>query len=352
MADKILSFYIQDDWKVTRHLTVQYGIRLEHYGKPYSPPFGLAQFDPKTYNNDPSAVGQNTGVSWHKSNSAIPLAGTADTLLFYSPRVGAAYDLFGNGRTIVRGGFGNYRSYDSVQSNSYTAAAQTAIGSVQWSCGQNDALCPTYEDIDTHAQPPAVFGQGIPAGTLSAPNTPAPVRPRGHDQPLVTTYEDIDTHAQPPAVFGQGIPAGTLSAPNTIATVSPHDHDQPLVTTYSVTVDQRLPAKMNIEVSYVGNSSKYFQPQINVNAIPLGGMLGFTCPTSSTSVACQQQFRPYQNYQDIMSETTAGKARFDSLQGSLQRTSGFLTLMVNYTYSKTLGDSFLGTNSTSGYADY
>ncbi len=308
MADKILSFYIQDDWKVTRHLTVQYGIRLEHYGKPYSPPFGLAQFDPKTYNNDPSAVGQNTGVSWHKSNSAIPLAGTADTLLFYSPRVGAAYDLFGNGRTIVRGGFGNYRSYDSVQSNSYTAAAQTAIGSVQWSCGQNDALCPTYEDIDTHAQPPAVFGQGIPAGTLSAPNT--------------------------------------------IATVSPHDHDQPLVTTYSVTVDQRLPAKMNIEVSYVGNSSKYFQPQINVNAIPLGGMLGFTCPTSSTSVACQQQFRPYQNYQDIMSETTAGKARFDSLQGSLQRTSGFLTLMVNYTYSKTLGDSFLGTNSTSGYADY
>lgn len=309
MADKIVSFYAQDDWKLTRRLTVQYGLRFEHYGKPYSPPYGLAQFNPATYNNDPSAVGQNTGVSWHKANSAIPLAGTADTLLFYSPRLGAAYDVFGNGRTIVRGGYGRYRAYDSVQSNSYSAAAQTAIGSVAWSCGWNDALCPTYEDIDTHAQGPAVFGKGIPAGTLASPNS--------------------------------------------ISTVNPHDHEQPLVSTYSVTVDQKLPWKMNVEASYVGNSSLYFQPQINVNAVPLGAMLNSTCAAGTTvTVACTQGYRPYQNYQDINSETTAGKARFDSLQTSLQRTSGFLTLMINYTYSKSLGDGMLGTNSTSGYADY
>ena len=309
MADKILSFYAQDDWKLTRRLTVQYGLRFEHYGKPYSPPFGLAQFNPATYSNDPAAVGNNTGVSWHKATSSIPLAGTADTFLFFSPRLGAAYDLFGNGRTILRGGYGKYRAYDSVQSNSYTAAAQTAIGSVAWNCGWNDALCPTYEDIDTHAQGPAVFGNGIPAGTLASPNS--------------------------------------------INVVSPHDHEQPLVTTYSVTIDQRLPGKMNIEASYVGNSSLYFQPQINVNAVPLGAMLNPSCAAgTSVSTACTQQYRPYQNYQDIQSETTAGKARFDSLQMSLQRTSGFLTLMVNYTYSKSLSDGQLGTNSTSGYADF
>jgi len=309
MADKILSFYAQDDWKLTRRLTVQYGLRFEHYGKPYSPPYGLAQFNPATYNNSPSAVGQNTGVSWHKATSSIPLAGTADTFLFFSPRLGAAYDLFGNGHTIVRGGYGKYRAYDSVQSNSYTAAAQTAIGSVAWSCGWNDAQCPTYEDIDTHAQGPAVFGQGIPAGTLASPNT--------------------------------------------INVVSGHDHQQPLVTTYSVTVDQRLPWKMNVEASYVGNSSLYFQPQVNVNAVPLGAMLNPSCAAGTTvSTACTQQYRPYQNYQDINSETTAGKARFDSLQMSLQRTSGFLTLMLNYTYSKSLSDGQLGTNSTSGYSDF
>ena len=308
IADNILSFYAQDDWKVTRRLTVQYGVRFDHYGKPYSPPYGLAQFNPATYNNAPSAVGLNTGVSWHLLNPKVPLAGTTSTLLFYSPRLGAAYDVFGNGRTIVRGGYGKYRAYDSVQSNSYTASAQTSIGSVAWSCGQNDPNCPSWEDIDTHA-----------AG---------------------------------PAVFGAGIPAGSLASPNTLSTVNPTDHEQPLVTTYSATVDQKLPARMSFEVSYVGNSSQYFQPQINVNAIPLGAMLGFVCPTSSTSTACQQQFRPYQNYQDINDEMSAGKARFDSLQASLQRTSGFLTLMINYTYSKTLGDSYLGSDSTSGYPDY
>ncbi|MGA7340587.1 MAG: carboxypeptidase-like regulatory domain-containing protein [Terracidiphilus sp.] len=309
MADKILSFYAQDDWKVNRRLTVQYGLRFEHYGKPYSPPFGLAQFNPATYNNAPSAVGQNTGVSWHKMNSAVPLAGTTDAFLYYSPRLGAAFDVFGDGKTIVRGGYGKYRAYDSVQSNSYTAAAQTAIGSVAWSCGWNDPLCPSYEDIDTHAQGPAVFGQGIPAGTLASPNT--------------------------------------------IDTVNPNDHEQPLVTTYSVTVDQRLPWKMNVEASYVGNSSLYFQPEINVNAVPLGAMLNSSCAAGSTvSVGCEQQYRPYQNYQDILSETTAGKARFDSLEASLQRTSGFLTLMINYTYSKALSDGYLGSDNTSGYADY
>lgn len=309
MADKILSFYAQDDWKVSRRLTVQYGLRFEHYGKPYSPPFGLAQFNPATYNNSPSAVGLNTGVSWHKLDSKIPLAGTTNAFLYYSPRIGAAFDVFGNGKTIVRGGYGKYRAYDSVQSNSYTAAAQTAIGSVAWTCGWNDPLCPTYEDIDTHAEGPAVFGQGIPAGTLASPNT--------------------------------------------IDTVSATDHEQPLVTTYSFTIDQRLPGKMNIEASYVGNSSLYFQPQVNVNAVPLGAMLNSTCAAGSTvTVGCVQSYRPYQNYQDILTETTAGKARFDSLEASLQRTTGFLTLMVNYTYSKALSDGYLGSDNTSGYKDY
>lgn len=125
------------------------------------------------------------------------------------------------------------------------------------------------------------------------------------------------------------------------------------MTTYSVTVDQRLPWKMNVEASYVGNSSLYFQPEINVNAVPLGAMLNSSCAAGSTvSVGCEQQYRPYQNYQDILSETTAGKARFDSLEASLQRTSGFLTLMINYTYSKALSDGYLGSDNTSGYADY
>jgi len=94
------------------------------------------------------------------------------------------------------------------------------------------------------------------------------------------------------------------------------------------------------------------QTQVNINAIPLGALIGTACATE-LDVACLQTYRPRQNYQDIEDTMTAGKARFDSLQASLQRTSGFLTLMVNYTYSKSLGDAMtLGGNTTSAYKDY
>jgi len=306
IANKIFSFYAQDNWRVNKHLSVQYGMRFDHYGKPYSPPYGLAQFNPATYNNDPGAVGLNSGLSWHSLNSKIPLSGTDSAFLFYSPRLGFAYDILGDGRTIVRGGYGLYRSYDSVQSVSYTGPQSTAAGSVTWNCYWNDPLCPSWEDVDTYS------GQK--------------------------------------ANFGGPLPPATLANPTTISAVDPTDHEQPLVTTYSATVDQKLPWRMSFEASYVGNISTDFQNPIDVNAVPLGKMLGLG--NSCATVSCVQQYRPMQNYQDVMDTQTGGKARFDSLQTSLQRSSGMVTLMLNYTYSKALGDGLqLGRNQTSGYAD-
>jgi len=319
LSQNIYAFYAQDDWKFNRRITINYGMRFEHYAKPYSPDnYGLAVFDPLKYGD---GTGTNPGVTWHGINSSVPLSGTNSRALYFSPRIGAAIDLFGTGKTILRGGWGKYRAYDSVQSNNYTAPAQTALGSVGWSCGNNDKLCPTVEDIDTHAFSP-VYGHPVLNGTK-------------------------------------------------FSAVSPRDDEQPLVTSYSLTIDQRLPSKFNLELSYVGNHTDFMQVQPNINAIPLGAMANAMtqyptdCTTTGTdgsgntvisdnrnSVGCESHYRPFNAYTEVDESLTAGKGQFDSFQASIRRSMGWLTLQGNYTFEKAIGDNGNGVTWTGAFADY
>jgi len=290
IAQNILSFYATDDWKLTRRLTLQYGMRFEHYAKPYADNgVGLATFYSNEYvaSSSPDA---NTGVAWHSIDPSVPLSGTKSRLLFYSPRLGASYDVFGNARTVIRGGWGMYRAYDSLQSGNYTSPAQTALGSVGWSCGQMDPACTTWETIDSYKQTPPVFDgkSGLGPGLKS------------------------------------------------ISVMDPGDSEQPLVYAYSVNIDQQLPGRFQAEISYVGNQSKDQQAALNTNSIPYGALFNAPASCSIETTACQQLYRPYQNYQTITSSVTAGYGRFDSLQASVKRSYGFLTLQGNYTFSKGL----------------
>jgi len=305
LAQNIYDFYVQDDWKLTRRITVNLGMRFEHYAKPYSDPFGLAVFNPAAYDATiPADQNTNTGVSWHSIDHSVPVSGADSRALFYSPRLGAAIDVFGNGKTVVRGGWGKFRSYDLVQSNDYVQPAQTATGSSSWSCGWNDSLCPTWEGVDQHATQPLPYGVGLAPGAFKG-----------------------------------------------IFVMDPHNDEQPLVTTYSLTVNQRLPAKFDMELSYVGNHTDFLQSYTNTfNAIPLGTINAaaaiakypndcFSNGTDSVgSNGCLAHYRQFPDYTTINESITAGKAQYDGFQASVRRNVGFMTLNANYTWSKALGD--------------
>ncbi len=300
-ATQQLRFFVTDHWKINHRLTVDVGMRLDHMGKPYTTNnTGLAVWNEKLYDNTPTALNEHTGVSWHGMDSSIPRSGVKSRLLFYSPRLGLAYDLFGKGKTVVRGGFGTFYAYDKIVNDQYTGAEMTAFGAASFDCVAAD--CPTYETL-------------------------------GADNPVLAPYA------------AHTIPSGIAPGLQSVSTMDPNEDDQPYVTTYNMQIDQMLPGKFMVEASYVGNYGAGNQYQADINAIPLGRIsetenllclnhVPSNCNYANGSDSTGVYWRPRVNYQGINESIIAGKTQYDGLQISAHRSSGILFLLTNFTWSK------------------
>jgi Carboxypeptidase regulatory-like domain/TonB dependent receptor len=101
--------YAEDSWRVTRRLTLNYGLR-------YDTTFGLFNASGRGQSQNPFLLALNP--------TQAPFITTAphDYRKAFAPRLGAVYALGDSGKTVLRGGFGMY--YDDLAQNGWATAFQ------------------------------------------------------------------------------------------------------------------------------------------------------------------------------------------------------------------------------------
>ena len=279
----IIEGYLQDSWKVTHRLTLEYGMRFQH--DPQGTDIvglGHAVFVPSAWNNNPNVY--LPGFQWHAMNPNIPLEGYPTRALFFAPRFGEAWDVFGNGKTVIRGGIGDYRYRGPSGGGGLPIGLNLPTGSVTYS--------------------PSI-GQG-------------------------TTLKALDSLVVP-FLSGQGNFSYT-SLPD------PNSTQLQMVWTDNFGVTQKLPWDSEFEAAYVNTMGRHL-PEIlynNLNAVRYGAML-------ATPSASNLLFRQYPNYQDITIQAFDAYSDYNAMQATYRHRSVKYLIQANYTYSKVTGNAAIGT---------
>ncbi|MFN7950037.1 MAG: TonB-dependent receptor [Blastocatellia bacterium] len=321
-------FYVNDQWRVSPRLSLTLGLRYQYIPWPSTELRNISGFDPSRFDASKAPLSANiaSGVINLKSDptgqqgrtagffdpynglilpgSGLPVGGLSDPNLQrlftgrssglaesgangWAPRFGFAWDLFGNGKTSLRGGAGIY--YD-----------RTLLNPVR----------------DAGVNPPFVQNATLtngrqattPASVVSTfSNTLDTVGASGPGQPLVQTL----------AVFSPDMPPGAVYA-------------------WSLGVQRELPGASVIEINYVGNVGRHLTHRRDINFI-LPEVALLRNASGAFVNANADTVRQYLGYSAIRQQENTGVSSYNSLQVSWQKrlTRGF-TSSVAYTWGKAL----------------
>jgi Carboxypeptidase regulatory-like domain/TonB-dependent Receptor Plug Domain len=357
-----VSGYIQDTWKIKPSLTLDVGLRISHYQPIHDKEDVLGFFNPDLFNQsqavrlyrpvcvgspctsraiDPAISAAPTLDNTRPSNyvgtivagsgnltngigrvaDGYPAGGFETAAVLWGPRAGFSWDMTGNSKTIVRGGFGI--SYDRIE---------------------------TDRVADAITNPPGIQVVTLTNGNLGALSGTA-------RSDLLPVYGDV---------------VGT-----------PRDGKVPTIYSYSIGVQRDIGWSTVVDIAYVGTQSRHNPRQTDLNAIPYGAMFqpanqdptrfGGTIPAvepnlpqayidaglrfSGANALNLNLLRPYPGYGNMRWRLYDSRAGYNALQVSANRRfSKNVQFGVSYTFSRVKTDSAGSNDNThpfnlSGY-DY
>jgi hypothetical protein len=369
--------FVQDDWRIRPRVILNLGLRYELDTVPKERDNLQANFDPNAPGN---GLVQGTPYKGDHNN--------------FSPRIGIAWDMFGNGKTVLRAGGGILYEMIGLDvfngiGNSFGLRANPT-GATTVACDAAHETAAVLGGSCTAAGGAAVVSPGN--GTLNTVNVvfqntailKGTSSLNNGESSNGIPYAWANNSANTPlysftAVCGDGvttIPSGPLAGftpqPCNVMEVD-HNLRTPYVAEYSLDIQRAITNNLSLTVGYVGNHGTKMvsaleinQPILQSSFVPGVGQLTFgpgytagglaTCASSlgasgcSVSTAAEQAARPYIGkfpfYRFIDEYGNLDSSNYNSLQATLTaRNYHGLTLTGGFTYSHALGE-----NSSQGTA--
>lgn len=294
--------FAMDSWRATPKLTLNYGLRWEMVTSPveannlignFSPTQGLVQ------------VGKQISRAFNSDKTN------------FAPRFGMAWDMFGNGTTVMRGGIGIF--YDELNVFQQYMGIGNTFGL---------ATDPTGAIINASG---ATSGGNINLAMLN--------------------FGTGALNWNGSSVGGASIfPTGTLNCylnPCSVFSVDPN-LKTPFATEWSLEIEHSITNNLAMTVGYVGNHGSNQLSLMDINEAPVGS--GYA-PGCTDPTACEQAARPYAKkfpyLSNIVNLGNLDISNYNSLQATLTaRNFHGLSFLAGYTYGHALDEQSQSFNGT------
>jgi hypothetical protein len=265
--------FAQDTWRITPRVTLTPGIRWEYIGSPHSIVNKIGNFDP-TQTGGAIQVGPLSTSSCQAQNVACESTVFHPEKTDFNPRVGVAWDIFGNGKTVLRSGVGEFSSFSTINAQ---AGNQIPYGFTLCNSPTNmgvggDITCPAASIVINRY---GTTNNAITPGTFS-------VTPNWSGTGTIFPSSSLAT-ATSGSTCGTSLTSGAAFITQCSMLVTDPNLKNPRSIQWNLDIQRALTSNLTLDVAYVGVHGFDEIHTIDLNEPALG--TGWNTPWTAAEIS-------------------------------------------------------------------